>query len=277
VYSKGLGEKLGLGKLSRTSTEALGNYDNSMRLALYDHLKAKGMDEPTIAGHIRSTMGDYSAKSQFVKTAQGIGASFPGWRAGVVPRAMLKAVKEQPKNVKAYTAASGDIENDKPFPGQNGAGFSMGSVPEDWGEMIAPPAGTLAYGTSPSTIGPMATAEQAKQATTYGELGKFAEQQIQNYVPFGSIISKVPADQVARIPGVGGALSKLPLWDTRTNESQANPILQGVGSVFGMRFPDEKNLKARKKQLEEAHMSKADIWRTLAEEGYLHQDSPLGK
>jgi hypothetical protein len=249
----------GLGKLSEKSTQALTDYDTAMRLALYDHLKAKGMDDYTIGGHIRSTMGDYGNQSEFVKRMRNVGANFPAWRAGVVPRAMLKAIKEQPKNAKMYATASGDIENDKPFPGQNGAGFNAGSVPEDFAEMASAPAGSLAYGTSASTIGPIATAEQAKAETRYGQLGQFAEQQIENFVPFGGIISKIPA------------------LNTYSNATQANPWLQAAGGLAGVRFPDAPAYKKRKAQLEALHMSMGDIMKTLRAEGYLHENSPLGK
>jgi hypothetical protein len=230
-----------------------------MRLALYDHLKAKGLDDVTIGGHIRSTMGDYGNQSRFISDMRRVGANFPAWRAGIVPRAMLKAIKEQPKNVKMYATASGDIENDKPFPGQNGAGFNAGSVPEDFSEMASFPAGTLASGTSASTVGPIATAEQMKGQAARGDLSDFAKQQVENVVPFGSILSKIPA------------------LNTFSGNTQANPWLQAAGGLVGARFPDAPSYKKRRAQLVALGMKPAEIYKQLRAEGLIADSSPLGK
>jgi hypothetical protein len=117
--------------------------------------------------------------------------------------------------------------------------------------MLSGPSGALQYGTSGSTIGPIADAEQAKSANKYGGLGKFAEGVAEQYVPFGSILSKV-------IPGANTFAG---------SETQANPLLQAVGGLVGVRFPDSPDAKKRRKQMELQGMKPAEIYKQLQVEG----------
>jgi hypothetical protein len=197
----GLGKIPVVGKrldtLSAKSTKILTDYDNGLRLALHDKLKQKGIGDFEAGGQIRDVMGDYGNQSQLVKHMKNIGANFPAWRMGVVPKAMFKAVREQPKATNLYSRIQSNITNDvvgPMLPGSKGntTGFDTGG-PAELGAQEANPLGLAKAMASPSTMGPLGEVPGFVNAMSNHNVANWAKGEAEKFIPFGSIIQKIPA------------------------------------------------------------------------------------
>jgi len=187
----------GMGALSAKSTKVLTDYDNGLRLALRDKLKQKGIDNLEAGGQIRDIMGDYGNQSQFVKHMKNIGANFPAWRMGVVPKAMWKAAREQPKATNLYSRIQSNINNDvvgPMLPGSKGntTGLDVGG-PAELGAQLANPLGAAKAVASPSTMGPLGEIPGFVNAVSNHNVKNWAMGEAEKFIPFGSIIQKIPA------------------------------------------------------------------------------------
>jgi hypothetical protein len=82
-------------------------YDTAQRLALEEALIARGHPADMIGDEIRNTLGDYTDQAPLIKELRDRwGANFPAWGLGVVPRAMTKAVRENPRGFGNYARAN---------------------------------------------------------------------------------------------------------------------------------------------------------------------------
>lgn len=220
-----VGQKLG--QLSDWSTEVLSHYDNGLRMAIADHLEKKGMmNENMIGSQIRDIMGDYLHTSGFVADMKAIGGNFPAWRMSVVPKAMWKAAKDNPRGMKLYARASDNFNRDVTGPGEN---FDVGGPFEDATKLWDAPAGTDSMVTSPSTMGPLSDLFGLKTALGEGQTGKWLKPEMEKYLPFGSIIDKIPG--------------------LNPYSDKADPRLQAALGVVGSYMTDNPKLVDRKKQL----------------------------
>jgi hypothetical protein len=244
----------GMGALSSRSTKVLTDYDNGLRLALRDKLANKGIRDLEAGGQIRDIMGDYGNASKFTKDMKTIGANFPAWRMGVVPKAMAKAAREQPKATNLYSRIQSNISNDvtEPMlPGSKGntSGFDLGGPAEDAAK-LANPAGALKYLASPSTIGPLGEIPGAVSAMQNHGVGKFAMGEAEKFLPFGSIISKIPA---------------LNPWSSKEH----HPITSAALSLAGMYTVDLPKLNTRMQTLKRGGLKGKALMDQMVTEGLI--------
>jgi hypothetical protein len=237
-------------KLSNASTAVLERYDLGMRLALEDELRRHGIEGPEAGGEIRDTLGDYRNQSPAVKFLRDLmGANFPAWRLGIVPRAMWKALREQPRAVKAYARASADIQNDVTQP-LWGANFDLGGpaegaaqLTEQIGDMARLRPGFLG---SPSTIGPLGLVPDAISAVGHGEVTPFLAQTAARYVPLSGVAES--ALNLFQSPAP---------WEARI-----------LGGTAGIEFPKHADYLKREKEMRRLGMTYEEVYDELRREGY---------
>ncbi|MFY9780853.1 MAG: hypothetical protein WAJ85_10130 [Candidatus Baltobacteraceae bacterium] len=243
-----------LGKMSAASRTALEQYDTGMRLALQDALEAKGVTGFQAAGKIRDTLGDYENTSELNELLRNwAGAPFPAWGLGIVPKAMGKALREQPQAVKAYARAAAGVNADVTGPGKKGSLFDLGGPAEDAAKLALAPQDFL---TSPSRIGPVAMAFGAKDALKRGQLGEQVGGDLLRLIPGGTLASQ--------------ALS-IPSYPNNA------PAAERLGaSLFGAYLKPKTTIAQRTRQLEALGMKPAEVRAQLTREGYFPLDA-LGR
>ncbi len=232
-----------LGTIADASASALEKYDIGMRIALMDHLRAQGITGFQAGGQIRDILGDYRNQSDMVQfLRKQLGANFPGWGLGIVPRAMSKAVREQPRAVNTYARANRIASNDITEPTMKTT-LDIGGPAEDFAKLAAAPAQFLE---SPSRLGVPVDLGHALDAERYGRLEDFAGQEAAHMLPFTSTI--------------GGALN----WPYPSN---APGLLKAGAGLGGAYFPNI-DKKQRAAQLHRLGMKSREVQERLREEGY---------
>jgi hypothetical protein len=150
----------GVDKAIDYSTQILNRLEGGFRQALLDLADHQhGVDPANLANEakkakdVRDAIGDYANVSKVVATLQGVmGAPFVAFGLSIVPKAMLKAIKEHPERLAGNARMNQDLQADHggPLP----AGVRLGGGPnEAFARMVTDPIGYLE---SPSRIGPAA-------------------------------------------------------------------------------------------------------------------------
>lgn len=201
-----------------------------------------------MAGQIRDTLGDYHNQAPAIKELRDrLGAAFPAWRLGIVPKAMTKALREQPGAFKMYARANQVVSDDVANPVLK-TGLDFGAPPEDEGAMIFDP---LQYIASPASSGVAGILPMALQAKQQGRMLGLAGQEALRMVPFGS---------------VAGGFSHFPYPTNAPN------LVSGLGGAFGIYLPNEHTRLQREKQLITLGFSEPERIRILQSEGYIGID-----
>jgi hypothetical protein len=244
----------GLAKVSDWSNRHLERYDLAQRLALQDALKARGITGMEAGGIIRDTLGDYKNQSALVQELrQRWGGNFPGWRLGIVPRAMTKAVREQPNAVKQFARGERLVSDDVTNP-WFGGDTDVGGPLDDYSSMIFPKPALSNFYTSPSTIGPIRSAIDLAVGASKGQAGQVAAREALRVAPFGS---------------VAGAAMNFPF---KANAPAALRVGAGLAGVY---FPNIKTVKQRTAQLRALGMKGPEIQSVLRSEGLISEPSPV--
>jgi hypothetical protein len=237
-----------LQKIGKVGNEALERYDTGMRLALEDELRARGVTDPmTVAGQIRDVLGDYTNHAPMIeKLRTQFGANFPGWRLGVVPRAMTKAVLERPRQVHALARAERLTSDDVTVP-LWGTDVDLGGPLEDYTKMLDVPEGSKRFFASPSTIGPIGLLPQLSDALKRGQVGPLLGREALQFVPGGNL--------------TGAALN----FPFPSNAPAAARVGSGLAGIY---YPNAMPRNKRAAQLRQLGMKGADIRDQLRREGY---------
>jgi hypothetical protein len=233
---------------------SLDRYDLGMRLALQDELNERGITGFQAAGLIRDVLGDYKNQAPLIRELRSrLGANFPGWRLGVVPRAMGKALLEQPRAVHAYARAQRLGNDDVAFP-STGEDLDAAGPMEDYASMLIPNPALSNFYTASSTIGPLRSAIDFAVAAGKGQTGPVIQREALRVAPFGSAV---------------GAAAGIPY------PQKAPAAARAAASVFGSYFKNRPDLRARAAQLEAKGISGAALIEQLRWEGLLpHGGSP---
>jgi hypothetical protein len=241
-----------LARVAEHMTRLLDDYDTGQRLALMDELERRGITGPAAGGQIRDVLGDYTNQAPIVEGLRAfMGANFPAWRLGIVPRAMTKALREQPRATHAYARAerlASDDANQGAPPNKPGPAFNVGGPPEDYAEMWAAP---QKYFLSASTAGPIRNAFDLKEAMrtgrvlpTLGELGE-------RFVP-GAPEAEALTNSLLGFPYPADA-----------------PLGQSLpASLVGSYFEGRPTMKQRTEQLQALGLRGHEISTILRREGY---------
>jgi hypothetical protein len=115
----------------------------------------------------------------------------------------------------------------------------MGGPGEDAAKLAEFPTGTINSLTSGGTIGPVADVFAAKQAMQEGTLGKFAGQEAEKYLPYGTMISKVPG---------------LNPWS-----DNGNPVVNAALGAFGIYMTNTQSTKAETASMKRKGMKTPDV------------------
>jgi hypothetical protein len=234
--------------VTHRSNEALERYDLGMRLALEDALRRRGTSGFAIGGQVRDVLGDYQNQAPAIQKLRAHwGANFPGWRLGVVPRALTKAVRENRGAVRSYARSQRLISDDVTQP-LWGADFDLAGPAEDYSKFLEPPVGTVRYLTSQSTIGPAGLIPQGLNALLGGRLSTFVGQQAERLLP-------------QPIGTIAGAAMNWPFPTT------APPAARLGAGIFGSYFPKSVTQKKRRAQLSALGMKGAELDDQLRREG----------
>ncbi|MGB8520838.1 MAG: hypothetical protein WCD38_11815 [Candidatus Tumulicola sp.] len=250
VIGKNVGK--GLDTMADWSAWVLESYDTAMRLALQETLESRGITGFKAGGQIRDTLGDYVNQSELAQElSRRWGANFPGWGLQIVPRAMFKALREQPKAFKTYARTMRTFDQDVTEPTM-GTEFDAGGPPEDYFGLLSH---LPAYASSPSRMGFPSLVFGAKDAMNRGEMAHLMEEQAARLVPGASAI--------------GSFLH----WPFPT---AAPPLASGVAGTMGSYFPrgtkSVEDRKHRANELRSIGYSTKDANDILRSEGYM--DAP---
>lgn len=195
-----------LGDLADKGNGALERWDLGQRLALEDELKSRGItDRATIGGQIRDVLGDYRNQAPAIRELRDrLGASFPAWGLGIVPRAMTKAVRENPRAFEAY-ARSQRLASDDVTEPTIGGDFDMGSAPEDYAKMFERPD---SFFMSPSRLGYPGTLAGFGAAAMRGQPLEYLGETASRLLPGIAIASSATG---VPFPSAGGPAVGAPL------------------------------------------------------------------
>lgn len=233
-----------LGDFADRGNRSLERWDMGMRLALEDELRKKGTSDEMLGSEIRSVLGDYTNQApaiRFLRTK--MGASFPNWGFGVVPRAMTKAVREQPKAVKQYARSQRLISDDVTQPTM-GVNFDFGGPFELYSHMIEEP---LKVAGSPSRMGLPMLIPGAAGAAAYGELPQYLGEEASHMVPGSAIASS--------------ALG----WPFSSNAPAA---VRGALGLAGIYTKNRKRAQQRANELYKLGLKGEQVHEILQREGY---------
>lgn len=165
--------------------EALDRFDLGQRLALQDALAKRGVTGFKAGGQIRDTLGDYKSKTPLVDLLRNQGgAPFPQWHLGIVPKAIGKAITENPVGAHMFGRAEEDLNKDVAEP-TLGADFHLGG-PFDEGVQFWSP-GMGKYLGSGSVTGGLGEAYRDAGYLGKGNLGGAASSLARTYAPLGGI------------------------------------------------------------------------------------------
>lgn len=135
--------------------KALTIMEDGWRQSLLDALDAnkatKGLDELRKGALVAQHVGDPSNVPAFVRLFEYLGGPFVAYRLGIVPRAVLDAIGENPQRVLAAIRPQLDIQENRSEQARNANVFEMGGPVADASRLFGP--GYLSYLLSPSTIG----------------------------------------------------------------------------------------------------------------------------
>jgi hypothetical protein len=244
LYGKLPGVGPTLASIYEKSNAALERYDMGMRLALADELKSRGITGHAMGGQIRDILGDYHNQAPLVQELRArAGANFPGWGLGIVPRAMTKALREQPQAVKAYARAQNLISDDITRP-MFGTDFNAGGPAEDYSALIERPD---KFFKSPARSGSWGLPWGIGDAVARGQLTQFAAEQLLRLSPFGAALSNVTGFPFP---------------------SNAPAAVRGTVGLAGAYFPDAKKLAKRTAELTSLGMKGRELHDRLAAEGF---------
>lgn len=251
VYSNfgAIGKKVG--DFADKGNASLERYDLGLRLALDDELKRQGKVGFEAGGQIRDILGDPTNQAPFIRELRArYGANFPAWRLGVVPRAMTKALRENPKALQTYVKLERLLSDDITQP-LFGADFDFGGPVEDYASMAS---GNPSFYTSQSTIGWPSILAAMVAARNRGQLGQEAVNQGLRVTPGGSM-----AESLSGFP----FKSSVP-WPIR-----------GAAGLGGVYFPPGENRKRRANQLRRLGMKPGEIGAILNSEFPPRSVAPL--
>jgi len=217
--------------VDKISTEPLDRYDTSMRLALMEELEKQGVTGFEAGGQIRDVLGDYHNTSEFVSLLRHVGANFPAWGLGIVPRAMSKSLRERPNSLKTLARGNRIVSDDITQPAF-GADLDIAGPPNDYFNMLMAPQN---FFRSPSRIGPVSDIYGLYNAWKTGQVGPFLGNQALRLAPFGSFV---------------GNAAGFPY------PSKAPGPLRAAAGTAGMFFSQKPSLTAREYQLEDLGMPK---------------------
>lgn len=178
----------GVDKAIDYSTQILNRLEGGFRQGLLDLADHQhGVDPGNLqneynkAKDVLDAMGDYANVSKVVATLQGVmGAPFVAFGLSIVPKALLKAIKEHPERLAGNARMIQDLQADHggPLP----AGSRLGGGPnEAFARLATDPVGYLE---SPSRIGPAGVPLQVEERIRHGEAvdpGQEAAQAAQRY------------------------------------------------------------------------------------------------
>lgn len=177
------------------SQGALDRWDNAMR---YARLKALDKSNPEMSevdkmNRVNEDMGAYGNVPHYIKQLKGIGANFPQWHNYIVPTSVTRAILRNPGRMARLSRYS-TIGNQDLLQGANYT-VNPGGPNSDYANMLTDPTRLLSgqhlsYFTSPSSIGPVASALTGggNKPTPYG-ISDFA-QYLGQLFPGGNILEE---------------------------------------------------------------------------------------
>jgi hypothetical protein len=255
------------GFMAEKSAGGLTTYDRAMRVALYEHFKSKAggmLSDTDAAGEIRTILGDYGNPSAFTKLLSKMGGSFPVWRMNIVPKAMAKAIREQPGTAEMWSHVAQNLNNDvmaPTLPGQRNSktgavetttAFDLGGPLDEFANLILAPQKVTE---SSSTMGPLGEIPKLDAAIKQGKIADFVKMEAEKYVPMGSIISKIP---------------QFNPWASREN----HPLTSTALGLIGAYTTDLDKLNKRKGELVARGLKGKDLFAELSSEGYILPSNP---
>ena len=224
---------------------ALENYDLGMRLALADELRRRGMSETQIGGQVRDVLGDYTDQAPLIRELRNrMGASFPAWGLGVVPRAMNKAMRENPRAVATYARANRLASDDVTEPTMH-SDLDVAGPAEDYARLWERPDKFLG---SPSRLGWPGALAGFASAVGHGEPLQYLAEEGLRLVPFAAPVSN------------------LANWPFPSNAPAA---ARGLAGFYGSFFTDRAAVDKRARQLAVLGLKGEQIQTELRQEGYL--------
>lgn len=247
-----VGEKLG--DVAEKSNAMLERYDMAMRLSLEDELKAQGKTGFTAGGQIRDVLGDYTNQAPVIqKLRNDFGANFPAWGLGIVPRAMTKAMRENPRAMKAYVRLDRLFSDDVTQP-MFGTDFSAGGPVDDWGGMLFPKPAASNYYTSQARLGWPGLIAPVGAALARGKGVQEAGAEALRFVPGGTLL-----ENATGFPYPSGAPG----------------ALRTAAGLAGAYFPNHMNAKQRSNQLRQLGIKGPEVHQILQSEGYYPQPTAV--
>lgn len=191
--------------------EALDRFDTGQRLALQDALAKRGVTGFKAGGQIRDTLGDYKSKTQLVDLLRNqLGAPFPQWHLGIVPKAVGKALVENPNAAHLLTRGENLTNKDVMEP-MFGADLHVGGPLEEGLQFWNMPFGLERYLGSQSDTGPLGEAYRDVGSLAKGNPGAVLSDLARTYVPGGGLLEDLTSTSNFKGPGSPAATMGLDL------------------------------------------------------------------
>lgn len=216
-----------LARRGTTVGEALDRFDTGQRLALQDTLAKRGTTGFKAGGQIRDVLGDYKSKTELVDFLRNrVGAPFPQWHLGIVPKAIGKAMVENP-NATHMLARGENLLNTDVMQPMFGADLHVGGPLDEGLQFWNMPFGLAQYLGSQSDTGPLGEAHRDIGSLAKGNVASVASDLFRTYVPGGGLVEDVTSTSNFKGPGSPAATAGLDLFGSYlTKAKKPKPATQ---------------------------------------------------
>ena len=145
---------------------------------------------------VEEAVGDYENQNAFVELLKAMGGPWVAFHMGIVPRALLKAVKEHPERVLLLARIQDALQQQRSGKGQKDSLLKLPGSPL---RAITNP---VAYGSGPASFGLVEGYKKFVESLDYEPFGRAVAEQAQRFNPFGDWLRvAVDAASGAGMPG----------------------------------------------------------------------------
>ena len=192
----------GWGKVAGTMQSAMQHMEEGWRQGLLETMDKKlgassGLQDELLKGHmLQEHLGDYTNQSAMVHAFAALGGPFAAFRMGIVPKAILRTIAQNPDRILLALRAKYQMQK-PPDSGRNE--LTTGGPTDDWLHMASDPLGFLL---SPSTLGFVGAASSQAQYGQNDTPLQAIGRQIQSYNPLNEPMEIFNAIVNGARPGV---------------------------------------------------------------------------
>lgn len=216
-------------KVAGPMQAAMERMEQGWRQGLLETLDKKlgtsgGLKEELLKGHmLQEHLGDYANQSALVHSFAALGGPFAAFRVGIVPKAVLRTIQNNPDRILLALRAKYGLSNQ---PDSHGAKMEVGGPGDDFMRLATDP---LGFFLSPSTLGAIGGASQQAQYGKNDTPGQLVARTLEQYNPVGEVGALLNAITNGARPG--------------GHENLADRLVDVIMLSFGAYFKREQQMK----------------------------------